>query len=103
MSVGETGPFTRDGLLRYFVDAAKPRQEWRVGMEVEREVPAQHGADAVPMQDGADACEVPVQDNACPAVAPAHTPTPRPPESYPQLPHPMEARPAERLTTCPAI
>jgi len=36
MSVGETGPFTRDGLLHYFVDAAKPRQEWRVGMEVER-------------------------------------------------------------------
>ena len=36
MSLPETGPFTRDGLLRYFVDAAKPRQAWCVGMEVER-------------------------------------------------------------------
>ena len=34
--MNESGPITRRGLLEYFLDAAKPRSQWRVGMEVER-------------------------------------------------------------------
>ena len=36
MSGNETGPITREELFEYFQRAAKPRSEWRVGMEVER-------------------------------------------------------------------
>ena len=32
----ETGPITQRKLLEYFLDAAKPKSEWRIGMEVER-------------------------------------------------------------------
>ncbi len=36
MNVGEPGPVTRELMLNYFVQAAKPREQWRVGMEIER-------------------------------------------------------------------
>jgi glutamate--cysteine ligase len=36
MNLGEPGPVTRESLLDYFTQAAKPREHWRVGMEVER-------------------------------------------------------------------
>lgn len=48
MSHSEPGNLTRDGLLAYFVDAAKPRAEWLVGMEVERMGRAADGGDALP-------------------------------------------------------